>query len=186
MTGDYKCEVSADAPLFHTEIKTAHMTVAGENDEKCNVHGYSARFKFAELPNVEPTLHVEPEKVEIGKKVVADCFAPGSDPPANITWYVNYEKVTRGDEEMTLHDTQHDSDRALGLHSSRSRLELVASRSSFAMGPMLIRCETSVFTLWSRFVDGHVNNESPLLASVLGSTQSQTNTLFYSKSGVAT
>lgn len=29
LTGDYKCEVSADGPLFHTDIKVAHMTVAG-------------------------------------------------------------------------------------------------------------------------------------------------------------
>lgn len=29
MTGYYKCEVSADAPLFHTAIKTAYVTIAG-------------------------------------------------------------------------------------------------------------------------------------------------------------
>jgi hypothetical protein len=27
LTGVYKCEVSADAPLFHTEIKSASITV---------------------------------------------------------------------------------------------------------------------------------------------------------------
>lgn len=30
LTGDYKCEVSADGPLFHTDIKVAHMIVAGK------------------------------------------------------------------------------------------------------------------------------------------------------------
>jgi hypothetical protein len=30
LTGFYKCEVSADAPLFHTEIKSASMTVVGK------------------------------------------------------------------------------------------------------------------------------------------------------------
>lgn len=36
MTGDYICEVSADAPSFHTEIKRAHMVVAGNSvHEKC-------------------------------------------------------------------------------------------------------------------------------------------------------
>jgi hypothetical protein len=30
LTGFYKCEVSADAPLFHTEIKSAFMTVVGK------------------------------------------------------------------------------------------------------------------------------------------------------------
>jgi hypothetical protein len=30
LTGFYKCEVSADAPLFHTDIKFASMTVVGK------------------------------------------------------------------------------------------------------------------------------------------------------------
>jgi hypothetical protein len=30
LTGFYKCEVSADAPLFHTEIKTGLMIVVGK------------------------------------------------------------------------------------------------------------------------------------------------------------
>jgi hypothetical protein len=31
LTGFYKCEVSADAPLFHTEIKSGLMIVVGTN-----------------------------------------------------------------------------------------------------------------------------------------------------------
>lgn len=30
LSGDYMCEVSADAPLFHTDIRTAPLTVVGE------------------------------------------------------------------------------------------------------------------------------------------------------------
>lgn len=30
LTGNYKCEVSADAPLFHTDIREAFMMVAGK------------------------------------------------------------------------------------------------------------------------------------------------------------
>lgn len=29
-SGEFKCEVSADAPLFHTEIRSAHLLVAGK------------------------------------------------------------------------------------------------------------------------------------------------------------
>lgn len=29
-SGEFKCEVSADAPLFHTEIRAAHLLVAGK------------------------------------------------------------------------------------------------------------------------------------------------------------
>lgn len=30
LTGKYRCEISADAPSFHTVIKTAEMSVVGE------------------------------------------------------------------------------------------------------------------------------------------------------------
>lgn len=30
LTGEYQCEVSADAPLFHTDIKSAEMVVVGK------------------------------------------------------------------------------------------------------------------------------------------------------------
>ncbi|PSN41617.1 hypothetical protein C0J52_24778 [Blattella germanica] len=33
LTGFYKCEVSADAPLFHTEIKSGLMIVVVYEDE---------------------------------------------------------------------------------------------------------------------------------------------------------
>lgn len=29
LSGDYQCEVSADAPLFHTDIRSAPLTVVG-------------------------------------------------------------------------------------------------------------------------------------------------------------
>lgn len=29
-SGEFKCEVSADGPLFHTEIKEAQLLVAGK------------------------------------------------------------------------------------------------------------------------------------------------------------
>lgn len=31
LTGEYQCEVSADAPLFHTDIKAAEMVVVGKH-----------------------------------------------------------------------------------------------------------------------------------------------------------
>lgn len=30
LSGEYQCEVSADAPLFHTDIRAAPLTVVGE------------------------------------------------------------------------------------------------------------------------------------------------------------
>jgi len=44
LTGFYKCEVSADAPLFHTEIKSASMTVVGKYHP--NANGFYLRLTY--------------------------------------------------------------------------------------------------------------------------------------------
>ncbi|KAF7265620.1 hypothetical protein GWI33_020973 [Rhynchophorus ferrugineus] len=75
LTGDYKCEVSADGPLFHTDILGARMIVA-------------------ELPHDDPIMSLRDTKVEIGKKVQVECFSASSDPAANLTWFINNKEVS--------------------------------------------------------------------------------------------
>lgn len=154
LSGNYKCEVSADAPFFHTDIKTAHMTVA-------------------EIPSSDPVLNIDPVKVEIGKTIVADCYSPGSDPAANITWYINDIKLNRSTDDIRLFPLIIESDPALNLHSSRSKIEITANKTFFPGGVMFIKCEASIYTVWHRTVEHPVRDETPLLASVLGSTSSQ-------------
>ncbi|CAH0556607.1 unnamed protein product [Brassicogethes aeneus] len=157
LSGNYKCEVSADAPLFHTEIQGAHMLVA-------------------ELPSTNPVMNIEPNKVEIGKKIKARCYSPGSDPAANLTWYINDEEVKRYSESVKKFPLEIELDQALGLQSSRSRIEITTNRSHFVMGVMTIRCEASIYTLWRLSVEEIVRDDSPQLAPVLGSTSSQSHT----------
>lgn len=68
-----------------------------------------------------------------------------------------------------------ETDSALGLHSARSKVEVTTNRSFFVMGPMMVRCETNLYSLWNRMVDGYVREETPVL-TVLGSTSSQSQT----------
>ncbi|XP_046681429.1 uncharacterized protein LOC124368197 [Homalodisca vitripennis] len=75
MTGYYKCEVSADAPLFHTGIKTSYVTVAEE-------------------PWTLPVLTAEKSKYSLGDKIRANCTSLGGYPLANLTWYINGKQVT--------------------------------------------------------------------------------------------
>ncbi|KAJ9594786.1 hypothetical protein L9F63_013918, partial [Diploptera punctata] len=70
LTGFYKCEVSADAPLFHTEIKSGLMIVV-------------------DIPEGDPTLFVEKVKYALGDKIRANCSSRASYPAANLTWFVN-------------------------------------------------------------------------------------------------
>ncbi|KAK9503577.1 hypothetical protein O3M35_010106 [Rhynocoris fuscipes] len=70
MSGQYKCEVSADAPLFHTIIK-------------------SARLQVIEKPRTLPEIHVEKTKYSVGEKIRANCTSRSSFPAANLTFYAN-------------------------------------------------------------------------------------------------
>lgn len=76
-TGSYTCEVSADAPSFHTESNAANMVVA-------------------ELPLSEPVmtiygLHIIDNKkvVRLGDTLTATCVSGPSDPIVNFTWKIN-------------------------------------------------------------------------------------------------
>lgn len=77
-SGIYQCEVSADAPLFHTETSSATLLVA-------------------ELPESEPVMKlIYGEKFGSNKRIVAigdtfktTCVSGPSNPAVNFTWIVN-------------------------------------------------------------------------------------------------
>lgn len=77
-TGLYQCEVSADAPLFHTLTESAHMQVAV-------------------LPDVQPAINIygalirEDNKryIHYGDQLKASCIASPSLPTVNFTWRLN-------------------------------------------------------------------------------------------------
>lgn len=74
LTGSYQCEVSEDAPLFHTDIRSAHMQVI-------------------ELPKDDPAMQVDKKVIGVNDNFKAVCTVGPSYPPANITWYINGRKV---------------------------------------------------------------------------------------------
>ncbi|VVC87826.1 unnamed protein product [Leptidea sinapis] len=74
LTGEYQCEVSADAPLFHTDIKAAEMVVV-------------------EPPLIGPNITSDRMTYVGGDHIHANCSSPPSLPAANITWYVNEQML---------------------------------------------------------------------------------------------
>lgn len=76
ISGKYQCEVSADAPLFHTETSITKMLVA-------------------ELPAHNPILSVynmpnnSKNGIAIGELLKATCVSSPSFPPVNFTWTIN-------------------------------------------------------------------------------------------------
>lgn len=74
LSGQYQCEVSEDAPLFHTDIRTSVMQVI-------------------ELPSEEPKMIIEKKTLYANDNLKATCQVGTSFPASNITWYINSKKV---------------------------------------------------------------------------------------------
>ncbi|KAJ0180110.1 hypothetical protein K1T71_004701, partial [Dendrolimus kikuchii] len=70
LAGRYRCEVSADAPSFHTQVRSAYIHVV-------------------ELPPEKPTIKAEKGWYASGDSLRAQCSSPPADPPANLTWLLN-------------------------------------------------------------------------------------------------
>ncbi|RVE49269.1 hypothetical protein evm_006063 [Chilo suppressalis] len=70
LAGRYRCEVSADAPSFHTQVRSAFIHVV-------------------ELPPEKPTIKAEKGWYASGDSLRAQCTSPPADPPANLTWLLN-------------------------------------------------------------------------------------------------
>lgn len=69
--------MSEDAPLFHTDIRTAFMQVI-------------------ELPSEEPKIAADKTILMANDNLKATCSVGKSYPSANITWYINNKKVKFG------------------------------------------------------------------------------------------
>ncbi|XP_024940639.1 uncharacterized protein LOC107267508 isoform X2 [Cephus cinctus] len=70
LTGRYKCEVSADAPSFHTAIKEAPMEVV-------------------DVPETNPTIVAERQRLPAGETLRANCTSGPSRPAPVIKWTLN-------------------------------------------------------------------------------------------------
>ncbi|XP_049881560.1 uncharacterized protein LOC126377781 [Pectinophora gossypiella] len=74
LSGQYQCEVSADAPLFHTDIASAPLTVV-------------------DPPFRAPRVHVSRGSYARGDVIRANCTIDEAYPAPNITWILDDHKI---------------------------------------------------------------------------------------------
>ncbi|XP_044747313.1 uncharacterized protein LOC123308630 isoform X2 [Coccinella septempunctata] len=139
MAGMFQCEVSADAPSFHTEMMAAPMTIAV-------------------VPDGVPVITVDKSSLEQGGPLISECSAPASFPALNLTWYVNDQKVPGSTSYWTKKEAE--------LEKSFSRLELTGVGGSW--GAIRLRCEANLFRLFrANSLEVSVKPDVPQPASVL-------------------
>lgn len=76
VSGVYQCEVSEDAPLFHTDIRHAKMQIV-------------------ELPDTHPAITLVKRFLNPSETLRAYCTVGTSYPTSNITWYINGRRVNK-------------------------------------------------------------------------------------------
>jgi len=124
-TGEYRCEVSGDAPMFQTATITGILFVV-------------------DLPDKGPDISGGVPRYNIGDRVNVTCLSRNSMPAAQLAWYVNGEKA----DAVHLR-TYPDETNLEGLKTSRLGLTFKVRPSHFAhKGDMKLKCTATIFTVY--------------------------------------
>ncbi|XP_065205813.1 uncharacterized protein LOC135835476 [Planococcus citri] len=123
-SGSYRCEVSTDAPNFETAAKNGNMTVMV-------------------FPKSQPTIDGIKEYYSSGEYIIGNCTSSRSNPPAELSWYINNDKADSWlMERYPLTITEGT------LYSSALGLKFQAEESHFATNDKIeLRCEAKIADL---------------------------------------
>ncbi|XP_049940952.1 uncharacterized protein LOC126417100 [Schistocerca serialis cubense] len=185
LAGKYRCEVSADAPSFHTQVVASHMHVVYQ-------------------PEGEPRMFVEKPRYAVGDTLRANCSAPASSPPVNLTWFLNDRKIN--ETFLERHEVRTSAAAAPGSApgsgggglqpasvaggapqqqqqqqqppQQQTRyvtvigLEMDVGSDAFRGGKLRLACRGALFGLYRQQALRVIDEERPRLASVLGTRES--------------
>ncbi|XP_046982455.1 uncharacterized protein LOC124552202 [Schistocerca americana] len=139
-TGEYRCEVSAEAPSFASAQQEAHMEVVS-------------------LPKDGPHIFGEERLYQVGDEISLNCTSGRSYPASVIKWFINDKEVPGDDPRLEAHPLQR---HAHGLVSSSLGLRFAVSGAHFVSGSMKLRCVAEVApVLWQGDSESVVQRVTP-------------------------
>ncbi|XP_049838602.1 uncharacterized protein LOC126284051 isoform X2 [Schistocerca gregaria] len=139
-TGEYRCEVSAEAPSFASAQQEAHMEVVS-------------------LPKDGPHIFGEERLYQVGDEISLNCTSGRSYPASVIKWFINDKEVPGDDPRLEAHPPQR---HAHGLVSSSLGLRFAVSGAHFVSGSMKLRCVAEVApVLWQGDSESVVQRVTP-------------------------
>ncbi|XP_049304592.1 uncharacterized protein LOC105232449 isoform X1 [Bactrocera dorsalis] len=134
-TGKYSCEVSADAPSFHTEISAGELEVV-------------------EVPGKDPAISGIKSRYRVGDIVRGNCTSRHSKPAANLTWTIN------GRETNPSHIRHHKPMReARELETAVSGIHFVITPQHFSAGKLKIRCTAHIHDVYWKSTEKSIEEE---------------------------
>ncbi|XP_064105351.1 uncharacterized protein LOC135214861 [Macrobrachium nipponense] len=143
-TGVYRCEVSAEAPSFHTESKVASMTIVDLPDDKPLITGTRPNYQ----------LHEE---------VRLNCSSPHSQPPSTLTFLVNNEQA---DPSWLVHYKSRE-DSSTGLETAVLGLRFALRPRMMRQGFVSVKCIAQILDIYWDSSETLIMGDMPYHASVM-------------------
>ncbi|KAL5280462.1 hypothetical protein ACFFRR_004440 [Megaselia abdita] len=133
-SGKYRCEVSADAPSFHTNI------VGGD-------------LEVVDLPKNGPTIELHERIYSIGDILTANCSLSSTRRAlANLTWIINNQ--TAHPQQTVKYPNYHDD--ILNEEVTIVGLKLVLQPKHFRFKSLLMVCRAQIFNIYENSTEKHV------------------------------
>ncbi|XP_050715146.1 uncharacterized protein LOC126997936 [Eriocheir sinensis] len=143
-SGTYRCEVIAEAPVFHTKLGEGNLTVI-------------------DPPESAPVLEGARPSYHVGERVTMNCTSSSSWPAAELEWYVNDQLVT---DPFHLRDYE-----ALegpdGLETAVLGLSFPTTPRHFQQGVMRLKCVARIADIYFQSQETSVVEASSRLPHTL-------------------
>ncbi|KYN20144.1 hypothetical protein ALC57_07434 [Trachymyrmex cornetzi] len=136
--GAYSCEVSADAPSFHTAIVYAAMNVV-------------------ELPSEMPSIQGLKRKYRVDDPLRLNCTSGRSKPAANLTWYINDRQPLKAHVRTYSPLDTNESEWQI----SQIGLQFLVSHDHFVSGKLKIRCSASIYDIYWQSTEVSAEEDRP-------------------------
>lgn len=143
ITGKFSCEVSADAPSFHTLIHTAEMEIV-------------------ELPTQRPIITGIHSRYRLGDVINGNCSSDYSKPAANLTWWINEIPVLPN--YIRTYDVQKHTQE--NLESSVLEINFIVTYQHFIKGRLKLKCTARIHEIYEQETEKLIEEDRPrILAS---------------------
>ncbi|KAK7085466.1 hypothetical protein SK128_004493, partial [Halocaridina rubra] len=147
--GVYRCEVSAEAPSFHTESAVALMTVVDLPDSKPRISGAQMSYQMEE-------------------EVMLNCTSLNSRPAASLTFYINDEQA----DPFWLVHYESIKDPTTGLETAVLGLKFPLWPRLLRRGTVNVKCTAEISNLYFDSSEILVAGDIPYHASIMEDRES--------------
>ncbi|XP_059485218.1 uncharacterized protein LOC132202366 [Neocloeon triangulifer] len=137
LSGRYSCEVSADAPSFHTALVSGDMDVV-------------------DLPPKQPQITNVKSRYRPGEVLHGNCSSHSSRPAANLTWIINGH-MAKNSQLIRYPKIKEPHDKETTTLGLRFLVEL----RHFTTGRLKIRCSASIGNLYWQSTEKSIEEEKP-------------------------